>query len=132
MVTARRARAAGIAILVIMFVTGALAGAATMRVVSADEPPVRMGPPRQHPDLLERLDLAPEQRARVDGILERRRAQMEEFWDRHRPEMQAIADSARAELRSVLTPEQRLVEERYHQERMEHQKQRQGRRPQQW
>jgi Spy/CpxP family protein refolding chaperone len=130
MVTAKRARATGIVILVIMFVAGALAGAATMRVVSADEPPVRMGPPRDHPDLLERLDLTAEQRARVDVILERRRAQMEEFWDRHRPEMRAIADSARSELRAVLTPEQQLVEERYHEERTE--RQRQGRRQHQW
>jgi Spy/CpxP family protein refolding chaperone len=132
MVSARRARVTGIAILAIMFVVGALSGAAAMRVVNADEKPMRVGPQRAHPDLLERLELTPEQRVRIDGILERRRAEMEAFWDQHRPVLRAITDSARAELRAVLTPEQREVEERFMEERQAHQKQRDSRRTPQW
>jgi Spy/CpxP family protein refolding chaperone len=132
MVTAKRARATGIAILALMFLVGALSGAATMRVVSADDASMRMGPQRAHPDLLERLELTPEQRTRIDAILERRRAEMEEFWDQHRPALRAITDSARAELRAVLTPEQREIEERFMEERKAHQKQRDGRRSPQW
>jgi Spy/CpxP family protein refolding chaperone len=132
MVTAKRARVTGIAILAIMFLVGALSGAATMRVVSADDTPMRMGPQRAHPDLLERLELTPEQRSRIDGILERRRAEMEEFWDQHRPTLRAITDSTRAELRALLTPEQREIEERFMEERKAHQKQRDRRRTPQW
>jgi Spy/CpxP family protein refolding chaperone len=132
MVTAKRARATGMAILALMFLVGALSGAATMRVVSADDTSMRMGSQRAHPDLLERLELTPEQRGRIDGILERRRAEMEEFWDQHRPTLRAITDSARAELRAVLTPEQRDIEERFMEERKAHQKQRDRRRTPQW
>jgi Spy/CpxP family protein refolding chaperone len=132
MVTAKRARVTGVAILALMFIIGALTGAATMRVVNADEVPMRVGPQRAHPNLLERLDLTPEQRARIDGILERRRAEMEEFWEQHRPALRAITDSARSELRAVLTPEQREVEERFMAERQEHQKRRDSGRTTQW
>jgi Spy/CpxP family protein refolding chaperone len=120
MVTAKHARFTGIVILAIVFAVGALTGAATMRVVDADEPPVRMRAQKERPNLLERLELTPEQRVQVDAILERRRAEMEEFWEEHRPTVRAIADSARAELRLVLTPEQRAIEERFMAERRQH------------
>jgi Spy/CpxP family protein refolding chaperone len=132
MVTARRARFVGVAILVIMFVAGALSGAATMRVVSSDEPAMRMRAQREHPDLLERLELTPEQRVRVDAVLERRRAEMEQFWEEHRPALRAITDSARAELRAVLTPEQRDIEARFWEERQDMQRKRQDRRTDRW
>jgi Spy/CpxP family protein refolding chaperone len=132
MVTAKRARLTGLAILVIMFVAGALSGAATMRVVAGEEPANRRGGARQHPDLLERLELTPEQRVHVDAVLERRRGQMEEFWEQHRPALRAITDSARSELRAVLTPEQREVEQRFWEERQQYQKQREGRRTNRW
>lgn len=125
MATPRRARMTGMAMLVITFVVGALAGAATMQVLSADDASVlARGSAPSSPDLLDVLDLTPEQRTQVDGILEQRRAQMEAFWDEHRPVLRGIADSARAELRSVLTPEQREVEERFMEERREQAKKR--------
>lgn len=131
MVTAKRARVTGVLMLAIVFAAGALAGAATMRVVNADESPV-MRSQKSGPDLLDRLELTPEQRERVDVILERRRSEMEEFWDEHRPALRAIADSARAELRSVLTPEQRLIEEEFRAARRKHMGRRDAPRRDQW
>jgi Spy/CpxP family protein refolding chaperone len=122
MVTAKRARMTGLIMLAIMFAVGALAGAATMRVVDAEEPPrlKRTHPSPQSPNLLDRLELTSEQQAQIDVILERRRAEMEEFWDTHRPTLRAITDSARAELRAVLTPEQRELETQFMEERRKH------------
>jgi Spy/CpxP family protein refolding chaperone len=131
MVTAKRARVTGVLMLAVVFAAGALAGAATMRVVSADETHV-MRSQKPAPDLLDRLELTPEQRERVDVILERRRSEMEEFWDEHRPALRAIADSARAELRSVLTPEQRLIEEEFRAARRKHMERRDAPRRDQW
>jgi Spy/CpxP family protein refolding chaperone len=131
MVQAKRARLAGLFMLAIMFAVGALAGAATMRVVSADEPPV-LRQAREQPDLLDRLELTAEQRARADAILERRRAEMEAFWDEHRPALRAIADSARTELRALLTPEQQELEARFMAERREHQEKRAKMRTNRW
>jgi Spy/CpxP family protein refolding chaperone len=127
MVTARRARLMGFIMLAMMFAVGALTGAATIRVVDADDSP-RMKQPQRPPDLLERLELTPEQRVQADAILERHRAAMEEFWNVHRPTLRAITDSARAELRSVLTPEQQEIEEQFRQERRKHAESRDGER----
>jgi hypothetical protein len=109
----------GMAILVVTFVVGALTGAATLQVLSADDgPAVNRNTTRpEPPDFLDRLNLTADQRVMVEQILERRRAQMESFWDQHRPTLRGIADSARVELRAVLTPEQLQLEERYHAER---------------
>src|SRR5688572_31392809 len=121
MATSRRARLIGMALLVLTFAVGGLAGAATMQVVGADEPRElgRRAEGRHGPPFLDRLDLTPEQRVQVDRILERRRSEMEKFWTQHRPLLRGIADSARAEVRAVLTPEQRALEERFMAERRE-------------
>ncbi|CAN5740984.1 hypothetical protein BH23GEM9_BH23GEM9_34720 [soil metagenome] len=119
MVTPKRARMTGILMLAVIFTVGALTGAATMRVVDAEESPkLRLSQTeRRMPNLLEQLELSPTQQAQVDGVLERRRAEMEEFWNEHGPLLRAIADSARAELRAVLTPAQLEIEERFMEER---------------
>lgn len=122
MVTARRARLTGLLVLAIMFMVGALTGAATMRVAEGD----RSGPREsaesreRRPDLFERLELTPEQKAQVDAIMERRREELESFWTEHGPLLRAITDSARAEMRAVLTPEQRTIEEQFRAERRRH------------
>lgn len=131
MVTAKRARITGLLLIIVVFVAGALAGAATMRVVNANEAPV-MRSQKHPPDLFDRLQLTPEQRTRVDVILERRRSEMEEFWNEHRPALRAIADSARAELRTVLTPEQRVIEEQFMTERRKHMGRRDAKRSSRW
>jgi Spy/CpxP family protein refolding chaperone len=126
MVTAKRARLLGVIMLVSVFSVGALMGAAGLRVMEAEDAPMKARAKPTEPDLLNRLQLTPEQRAQVDVVLERRRAEMEEFWDQHRPLLRAIADSARAELRAVLTPEQQEIEERFMAERRQHLEKRKG------
>lgn len=121
MVTAKRARVLGLLVLAMMFAVGALAGAATMRVVAGDELPARAARDGgERPGLFERLDLTAEQRAQVDAIMERRRREVDAFWQQHGPQLRTITDSARAEIRSVLTPEQRELEEQFRAERRRH------------
>lgn len=121
MVTAKRARMMGFAVLVIMFAVGALSGAATMRVASTDKAvSSERTERRQRPGLFERLDLTAEQRTQVDAIMERRKGEVDAFWSEHGPQLRAIMDSARAEIRLVLTPEQRALEEQFRAERRRH------------
>ena len=122
MVTPKRARAVGMLVLLVMFAVGALTGAATMRVAGgADATPRARAESREsRPDLFERLELTPEQRVQVDAIMERRRDEMDAFWKQHGPQLRAITDSARVEIRSVLTEEQRAVEEEFRAERRRH------------
>lgn len=118
MVTSKRARLTGMIMLAVVFMVGALVGAATIRVVDAEEAPkLKRTQAETRPNLLDRLNLTAEQRAQADVILERRRQEMEAFWEEHRPALRAIADSARAELRAVLTPEQVEIEQRFMEER---------------
>jgi Spy/CpxP family protein refolding chaperone len=121
MVTAKRARMMGVVVLAIMFAIGALTGAATMRVTTGDESRARTAADSQkRPGLFETLQLTDEQRAQVDAIMERRRGEVDAFWKQHGPQLRAITDSARAEIRSVLTPEQRALEEQFRAERRKH------------
>lgn len=113
MMSSRRARWIGLAVLIATFIVGTLAGAAMARVVSAREPAREDSTraPGRHDSLLDHLGLTPDQRQQADSILERRRAQMDAFWKVHRPELRAIVDSTRAEIRALLTPEQRVLED---------------------
>jgi Spy/CpxP family protein refolding chaperone len=121
MVTAKRARLTGMIVLAMMFAVGALTGAATMRVVEGDESPARVrGEAARRPDLFETLHLTPEQRVQVDAIMERRREEVDAFWKQHGPQLRAIMDSARAEMRTVLTPEQQAIEEKFRADRRRH------------
>ncbi|MEX1182692.1 MAG: hypothetical protein WEF86_05620 [Gemmatimonadota bacterium] len=120
MVTAKRARLTGMVLLVMMFVVGALAGAATMRVVEGDEVQQQEDRASRGPDLFETLQLTPDQQVKVDAIMERRHGEMDAFWKEHGPVLRAITDSARSEIRSVLTAEQRETEERFRAERRKH------------
>jgi Spy/CpxP family protein refolding chaperone len=122
MVTAKRAQAMGLLMLVIIFAVGAMTGAATMRVTSGDsaEPREAVGSRERRPSLWETLDLTPEQRARVDDIMERRRGEVQAFWNEHGPQLRAVMDSARADVREVLTPEQQAIEAEFFAERRKH------------
>ncbi len=118
----RRTRWLGFGLLLATFLVGALAGAATIRVVSAREPTAAQRRDRddargQRNSLLDRLDLTAAQRAQADSILERRHAQLDAFWKDHGPWMRAVVDSTRQEIRAILTPEQRQKEERIRAER---------------
>ena len=118
--TPRRARLLGMALLAATFLTGTLAGAAIDQAVAARQPDPAAdagrrcdGPPgKKTQAILHQLDLTPEQRERVDAIMERRRRQADAFWEREGPRMRSIVDSTRAEIRAVLTPEQRAEYDR--------------------
>lgn len=122
MVTAKRAQTVGLLMLVIIFAVGAMTGAATMRVASDDraEPREAVESRERRPSLWETLDLTPEQRARVDDIMERRRGEVQAFWTEHGPQLRAVMDSARADVREVLTPEQQAIEAEFFAERRKH------------
>jgi Spy/CpxP family protein refolding chaperone len=122
MVTAKRARVMGLLMLAIIFAVGAMTGAATMRVATGDkaEPRETAESRERRPSLWEALDLTPEQRAEVDGIMERRREEVESFWNEHGPQLRAVMDSARADVREVLTPEQQVMEAEFFAERRKH------------
>jgi Spy/CpxP family protein refolding chaperone len=122
MVTAKRAQTVGLLMLVIIFAVGAMTGAATMRVAGGDraEPREAVESRERRPSLWETLDLTPEQRARVDDIMERRRGEVQAFWNEHGPQLRAVMDSARADVREVLTPEQQAIEAEFFAERRKH------------
>lgn len=107
------------------FIAGLLGGAAGERLVSSrwttnQFPPPgmptrgsRMPPGGFIPKALERLNLTPEQRRAIDGILERRRQQTDSLFGMFLPQMRATADSMRREIRAVLTPEQQAELDRW-------------------
>jgi len=110
----RRSRLVGLALLVMTFLVGALAGAAFTQVLNAREPAPtqttaqKLSAHGRHREtaLLEQLDLSPAQRARVDSILERRRADAHVFWESEGKRLRTIVDSTRLEVSAVLTPAQ--------------------------
>lgn len=107
----RRARWIGILVLVATFVVGALAGAATTRVLAGESHSQAEHGERHHTSLLDQLDLTPVQRQHADSILTRRRKQMDAFWAQYGPQLRVIIDSTRAEIRAILTPAQQAKED---------------------
>lgn len=109
----RRMRLAGMALLAVTFVVGMLAGTAFGRVLKAGEPAA--GSPaaaecrgeRGPHYIFDELELSPDQRARIDGIMARRRARTDSLWKTDGTRIRASVDSTRAEIRAVLTPAQR-------------------------
>lgn len=112
-----RMRLAGMALLAVTFAVGMLAGTAFGRVLSAREPAAaptaadcegKRGP--HH--IFDELDLTPEQRTRIDGIMARRRARTDSLWQTDGTRIRASVDSTRAEIRAVLTPAQAVEYDR--------------------
>lgn len=128
--TQRRTRLTGMALLIVTFAAGMLAGTATNRVLSAREP--EAGAARDCPrdergphSIFDELDLTPAQRVRVDSIMARRRQRTDALWQQDGQRIRAAVDSARAEIRTVLTPAQaaeydRLREEHEHKRKAKH------------
>ncbi len=117
MPTATRARALGLALLATIFAAGALAGAAFERV--SDRAPAATAAPtdsaceaRRKGLIVDQVSPTPEQRTRIDAILERRRGQMDAFWEGEGRRLRGIVDSTRNEIREVLTPQQRAEYDR--------------------
>ena len=118
----RRTRLAGMALLVATFAAGMLAGTAFGRVLNAGEPAPRAAAEceRRGPhSIIDGLDLAPEQRERVDEIMAHRRILTDSLWKQDGARIRAAVDSTRAEIREVLTPAQRAEYDRL---RAEHKK----------
>jgi Spy/CpxP family protein refolding chaperone len=111
--TGRRARLAAAAVLVATFVLGGVAGAVLDRALPWGDEQDRvaglcgagLGPGGQ-PLVLQQLDLTPEQRPRLEGIVARRHPQMQALWQEFQPRVNALMDSARTEMDAILTPEQ--------------------------
>lgn len=74
-------------------------------------PPPHHGPPpemksRMLAQLDHRLNLTPDQHARIDSVLTRREADIRALMSETRPRFEAIAARTRSEIQAVLTPEQ--------------------------
>jgi Spy/CpxP family protein refolding chaperone len=123
----------GLALVAVVFLTGAVAGIAADRALrpatlegregtgSRGPAPERglRAPRMPRPDagrmpLLDQLELSDEQRQRVDSILEQRRRQVTALWREHETTFRSAMDSTQQEILSVLTPGQRAE----YQERM--------------
>lgn len=115
--TGKNARLIGTALLVVTFVAGALAGAAVVRVLSAERPraergegraPMRGGPRRLLLDeqFAKELALTPVQRSRIKAILDRRDAEAKQMWSQVEPKLQSFGKQVHDEIEKVLTAEQ--------------------------
>lgn len=119
--TQRRTRLTGMALLVVTFAAGMLAGTATDRVLSAREPDARPaagcpGDERGPHSIFDELELTPAQRVRVDSIMARRRQRTDSLWQQDGQRIRAAVDSARAEIRTVLSPAQATEYDRLREE----------------
>jgi Spy/CpxP family protein refolding chaperone len=108
-----RVRAQGVALLLVTFVVGALAGMALERVRTTRRPPRPepgrfIGQPHADfmPPMFQELDLTDQQVQQIRQILEGSRSQMDSVLDLMMPRLHALTDSVRSEIRAVLTPEQ--------------------------
>lgn len=130
--TQRRTRLTGMALLIVAFAAGILAGTATSRVLTAREPDAKAAAEcsrdeRGPHSIFDELGLTPAQRVRVDSIMARRRQRTDSLWQQDGRRIRAAVDSARAEIRTVLTPQQT---EEYDRLREEHDRERDRRRAQ--
>ncbi len=109
-----RNRLLGFGLLAATFIAGALAGAAVDRALSGpgEERDHDRDRDRRRSYIIDRVEMAPAQRAEIDSILERRSERMRAIWREVQPRMDAVTDSARSEIMQVLTPEQRADYER--------------------
>jgi Spy/CpxP family protein refolding chaperone len=106
-----RARVQGIALLVVAFLVGVLAGAAGDRALARRHAwhPGPPGGPRPHglPPMLDNLELTEAQRTSIDSLFQSYRPRTEAAMRETMPRLRAVADSLHAAIREVLTPEQR-------------------------
>lgn len=124
--TPNRTRLTGMALLIVTFAAGMLAGTAFSRVLSAREPDAQAqaacGDDKRGPhSIFDQLELTPAQRSRIDSIMARRRERTDALWQQDGARIRAAVDSARAEIRTVLNPAQaaeyEVLRERHEAER---------------
>lgn len=110
-----RVRAQGIALVVVVFLAGVLAGVAGDRLLAArraPEPPppdmTMLRPLRRGtlPGMFRQLNLTLAQRRRILEILEQGQPQTEGILREMLPRLRAVTDSVHMEIRAVLTEEQ--------------------------
>jgi hypothetical protein len=105
-VSRRALRGLVVSIGVLAFMAGAFAGVAADRLLA---PRLRIRAPMEEmANVLDRLELTAEQRARAQAILTRTAPQSQEIMLELAERLQLVADSVDAELRAILTPAQRL------------------------
>jgi Spy/CpxP family protein refolding chaperone len=111
-----RIRAKGIALLLVTFLAGVLAGVAGARVAARRGPdlpepalPWVRGMEGRLPRMFRDLDLTAEQRAQIADIIERGRPRTDAVMRELLPRLQAVTDSVHTEIRAILTPEQEVV-----------------------
>ena len=116
-----RIRLRGLALLIVAFLAGGLAGAAVEHVRAPESswsgplareggpptPPMGGGPGQVVPPVFEELDLSDHQREEIRRILSESQSVTDSLLGRFMPRLRAVTDSVRREIRSVLTPEQR-------------------------
>lgn len=116
----KNARMIGTALLIVTFVAGALAGAAMMRVLSAESragpaarvttgaPSMKGGPRRLLLDeeFSKEIGLTAEQRVRIKEILDRRDVEARKLWAGFEPSLKEVGRQVYDEIAKVLTPEQ--------------------------
>ena len=116
-----RVRLRGLALLIVTFLAGGLAGAAVEHVRAPETrwagplardggppiPPAQRGQGLLVPAAFESLDLSDSQREEIRQILRESRPVTDSLLGRFMPRLRAVTDSVRREIRAVLTPEQR-------------------------
>jgi Spy/CpxP family protein refolding chaperone len=119
---ARRVRAQGLAVLAVVFVAGALAGAAAEHLrgpgrranaIESESAPteqvvenMKMAATRI-PVLYEALQLTPAQREQIRAIMDASRPKTDFLLRETWPQLRALLDSLQRQVEQVLTPEQR-------------------------
>jgi Spy/CpxP family protein refolding chaperone len=102
-----RVRLATAAVVITVFLAGALVGVGVERW-SASRAELAAVPPRGFGVFLplEGLELTPEQHTKIDAILERHQRELETLLRESYPRARAVGDRLEAEIQAVLTPEQ--------------------------
>lgn len=119
--SALRTTLMSLALLLVTFVGGLLAGAAVERTVKSPEE--RMFPRGEREAIrgehdgpgrdartsrfLDQIDLSEAQQAEIESILERGKTEAREFWMNEGARLREIVEETRADIVAVLTPEQR-------------------------
>ncbi|HEV7427028.1 MAG TPA: hypothetical protein VGQ46_11730 [Thermoanaerobaculia bacterium] len=107
-------RAAAIAVIVVAFIAGILAGVAGDHLylirsgrLSPRHSTSRFSTAHMTDRLTKELDLTPQQKTQVQQIIERHRAKIDATMASVRPQVRQELDATNAEIETVLTPEQK-------------------------
>lgn len=107
-------RAAAVAVVVVAFIAGILAGVAGDHLylihsgrLSPRHATSRFAADRMADRLTHELDLTPQQKTQVQQIIERHRAKIDATMANVRPQVRQELDATNAEIETVLTPEQK-------------------------